>query len=323
MVENSSIDNFTEKDHHHVLIADGNKLNRRLMRGILEKTSAYDVVDTADGKEALELLDKLPLDLVIAGENLPTVHVLNLLTEVRQRYGLLPVIVTAEYGGSTGVEVFQHGADDCIYLPLHAEEFIFRIERALRYHNLINQKVTLQKANEELWDRAITDRLTGLYNRQYFEEIYQGEFERTRRYRSQLGCAIFDIDHFKKVNDDYGHLIGDVVLREIGMLVRDTLRRVDVAARYGGEEFVVLMPETTREGLKMVCERIRTTIENFKFCQSSNYLSKPMQQVTISLGAAHFPCENIDDALTMLKIADENLYRAKHNGRNRLEVAWE
>lgn len=314
---------ISEPDRYRLLIADGNVSRRKMMRDYLEKSGHYEITEAWDGLEALNFLQKEPFHLVIADEKVPKMDGLELLKLIRRRYDDLPVVITAAYGGDTGSETLELGADDCIYLPLHLEEFKFRIERALRFHHLIKTRENLERENKELWGRAITDRLTGLYNRQYFEEIYTSEFERTKRYRSQLGCLLLDIDHFKKVNDDYGHLIGDTVLHEIGKLIMNTIRRVDIAARYGGEEFVVLMPETTREGLSQVGERVRVMIEQFEFCRNHPSLSTPMRQVTVSLGAVHYPDEEIKDSLTMLRIADENLYRAKRNGRNRQELAWE
>ncbi|MBZ0264812.1 diguanylate cyclase [bacterium] len=313
---------LSEPDRYRILLVDSDTENRLPIKQYLEVTDRYEVIESGTGKNALELIEKFPFHLIILDETLTDFKGLDLLKTIRERFIDIPIVLKAKYTGSVGVETFALGADDCIYLPLVLDEFKYRIERALNYHHLLKTRESLEKENKELWGRAITDRLTGLYNRQYFEEVYNGEFERTKRYRSQLGCLLFDIDHFKKVNDDYGHLVGDAVLRTIGKLVLNTIRRVDIAARYGGEEFVILMPETTPEGLKHVGERVRTIIATHNFSEDVKNLEEPLRQVTISLGAVHYPKSAVNDSTSMLKLTDDKLYEAKRNGRNRLEIAW-
>lgn len=323
MTDHSSNHEEAESTQYTILVADSDKDRRKTIHVLLTSSTEYLVKEVSSEESLLSSLAADTVHLVILNEKLGGEDLLSLVRKLKATQKKLPVIVTADFRSKLGHEIFSAGVDDCIFLPLRKEEFLFRITRSIRFYHLLTLQETLVRENEELWDRAITDRLTGLYNRQYFEEVFQGEFERTRRYRGQLGCIIFDIDLFKNVNDDYGHLVGDVVLREIGKLVRITLRRVDIAARFGGEEFVIIMPETSREGLLLVGERVRGLVQDHKFCKDVKELKKPMRQVTISLGAAHYPDEEIRDAMTMLKFADESLYRAKRHGRNRLEVAWE
>ncbi|MBD3166451.1 diguanylate cyclase [bacterium] len=235
----------------------------------------------------------------------------------------IPVLLTGSPDKSSRRHMLEAGADDILYKPIEEKEVLYRAARALQLYRLRQASEELRRQNKELWGRAITDRLTGLYNRQYFEEVLSGEFERAKRYRTQVSCIMFDIDHFKMINDRYGHLTGDTVLRELGKLVVDTLRRADIAARYGGEEFVVILPETTRSGAKLVAERLREYTEAFQFCAQSPPENGPMRTITISLGVAHYPDDRVSTSQQLLKMADEMLYIAKRAGRNRVVVAWE
>ncbi len=312
-----------EPDVYNILVVDDNGASRQLMAEILQSDGKYHVDEAVDGQAALEALKGSSYHMVISDVKMPRMDGLELLEVIRERHPDLPVIIASGFGDEISAHAFEKGADDCIYMPFRIEEFKFRVARTLRYYQLMMVRDNLVKQNHELWGRAITDRLTGLYNRQYFEEIVTTEFERAKRYRTQLGCILFDIDHFKLVNDDYGHLVGDTVLKEIGGLVMETLRRADIAARYGGEEFVIILPETTREGVFLVAERLRSAVEEHQFCEENPPENKEMRQVTISLGASHFPDERLYSSMQLVKITDEKLYQAKKEGRNKVIVAWE
>ena len=159
---------------------------------------------------------------------------------------------------------------------------------------------------------SITDALTGLYNRRYFEQCADREFLRAARYKSDLTFAIVDIDFFKKINDTYGHLCGDKILKEVAFLLNESFRKTDIVFRYGGEEFVVILTETNAEAARIPLERLREKIE-------LNYFKFKTQdlKVTISLGYSS-DVEEAEDAPELLSFADAALYRAKENGRNRV-----
>lgn len=166
----------------------------------------------------------------------------------------------------------------------------------------------------EVQQLAITDGLTGLYNRRYFMELAQNEFERSRRYKRRLSVMMFDIDHFKIVNDTYGHPFGDKVLQAIAKLCKEKLREVDSLSRYGGEEFIALIVETSLVSAKKVAERLRTEVEKLV-----THHAKADVRVTISIGLAE-QNENTPTLETLIARADQAMYVSKHKGRNRVSV---
>ncbi len=169
----------------------------------------------------------------------------------------------------------------------------------------------LHKKTEEL---TITDALTELYNYRYFRNKLTDELRRADRYRQKLSILMLDLDHFKEVNDRYGHQTGNVTLREVSSIIRECVRDIDVVARYGGEEFVVILPQTHEEDAAIIGERIRETVEKNYFPNSSGQRDI---QITISLGVATYP-EGIHNLDQLIEKVDRALYRAKAEGRNRV-----
>lgn len=161
---------------------------------------------------------------------------------------------------------------------------------------------------------SLTDSLTGLYNRRHLDSTLECEFLRAKRYNNNLSLAVIDIDFFKKVNDTYGHLCGDYILKETAYIIYDTFRKTDIVFRYGGEEFVVLLTETSPENAKIPLERLRCNIENAKFRFKDKNLN-----ITISIGAASVN-EDTESAGQLLDNADKALYEAKNSGRNKLII---
>jgi len=160
---------------------------------------------------------------------------------------------------------------------------------------------------------SITDELTGIANRRHFEWRLAEEVERARRYQYPLSALMLDLDHFKRVNDTYGHQIGDIVLQQIAQRLKRVLRRTDFLARYGGEEFVVLAPQTPADRALILAERLRQVI-----AESPISVSPDLQlRITISIGVAVFP-EHAQNGNELVRAADEALYKAKQTGRNRV-----
>jgi diguanylate cyclase (GGDEF)-like protein len=166
--------------------------------------------------------------------------------------------------------------------------------------------------HEEIYRMTIVDGLTNAFNKRYLVEVLDRELARARRYDRPLSLLILDIDHFKQINDRYGHLAGDHVLKELGHLVLGRIRSEETFARYGGEEFVLILPETPRQGAVELAEQIRQKVEKQVFEFESERI--PVQ---VSIGVVSLEGRQLDSQAFM-KIADENLYRAKRSGRNKV-----
>jgi diguanylate cyclase (GGDEF)-like protein len=169
-------------------------------------------------------------------------------------------------------------------------------------------------SNETLLRFAFTDFLTGLKTRGYFEQQLEMELARSERRGTPVAVLMIDIDHFKRLNDAYGHHAGDLVLRDVAAILTHDLREIDIASRYGGEEFILLLPETDLQGAKLVAQRLRTAVEQASFFTEAG--ANP-EHVTISIGVALFP-EEARFKRDLLEAADAALYEAKDQGRNRV-----
>jgi diguanylate cyclase (GGDEF)-like protein/PAS domain S-box-containing protein len=181
----------------------------------------------------------------------------------------------------------------------------------IMFVHIIRDITESKHLEEELRRLATTDKLTGAYNRTKFEEIIEREIERVKRYNKPLSMIMFDIDHFKKINDTYGHSAGDYVLKTIADIVRETIRKIDYLVRWGGEEFVIISSETNLEKAHALAERIREKTESYKFDK--------VGKVTVSLGVTEFKEQDTKD--TLIKRTDDIMYKAKERGRNRVEVS--
>ncbi len=180
--------------------------------------------------------------------------------------------------------------------------------------DVANNRRQLLSANAELQKLSSTDRLTGLYNRGHWEESLQKEHARHRRYDSTATLIMLDIDHFKRINDTYGHQAGDKAIQRVADVIRDMSRDMDVAGRYGGEEFVILLPDTSKEGGRVFAERLRHNVAALKIEHAGEIL-----RLTISLGVADLSvtCDHHEE---WIRWADEALYASKEDGRNRVTV---
>jgi diguanylate cyclase (GGDEF)-like protein len=163
--------------------------------------------------------------------------------------------------------------------------------------------------HEEIYRLTTVDGLTQIFNRRYFLEQFEREVSRAKRYRRELSLMMFDIDHFKDINDSYGHLAGDYVLKQLATVIKGKIRREDILARYGGEEFVIILPEIDGGNAVIFAEKVRKIVEKAPFKFEDTRIS-----VTISVGLGTLT--ESDDAASLIKRADEKLYEAKAAGRN-------
>ncbi len=189
------------------------------------------------------------------------------------------------------------------------EKKIKSLDPAIRkkFSKLISE---LQSHVDILYELATIDEKTGVYNNKFFKTISEMELEKARRGMGQLSLVIIDLDHFKKINDNYGHLVGDAVLKKLGTILKENVRKYDIVSRFGGEEFIVLFPNTNLERAKMVSERLKRNIEN----------NKEMMRYKLTTSGGVSTYHKNDNVTRMKQRADKALYRAKNNGRNRIET---
>ncbi|HYW83064.1 MAG TPA: GGDEF domain-containing protein [Spirochaetia bacterium] len=188
----------------------------------------------------------------------------------------------------------------------------------IQYITRIVRFASIAIENASLFRQATTDRMTGLFSHHFFEKTLDEELERARRYKSTFSLVMFDIDHFKKFNDTYGHLQGDRIIREIAKLLCKSIRQVDFPARYGGEEFAVILPAVDVKGAIVVAERLRKKVETYPFPSANG--GQPLH-VTISLGVTEFDDETAYAPTEIIREADRALYRSKEHGRNKVTVS--
>jgi len=317
-----------------LLVADDDQLIVSQIREGLAG-SEYTFFECRDGTEVLSAIRQHHPDLLLLDVEMPGLGGVEVCRIVKANqgatgFGFIPVILmTARRTGK--VEGLELGADDYLIKPFDMLELSARVKSMLRLKALqdalVQKNRELDKANKELEDKrqellklSRTDGLTGLINRRHFEERLAAEFARSERYRAPLSCFLLDIDHFKKVNDTWGHPFGDVVLREVAAVARRALRDVDVIARYGGEELIALLPETGPEEAWRAAERVRMGVEAMRL--TAQTASGPQTvKCTASIGVSTFPSDQVDSAETLVQTADNCLYDAKEGGRNQVRQA--
>ncbi len=218
------------------------------------------------------------------------------------------------YQPITGQEEFMY--QNTTILPLQATNSAIEHVCVIIYDvtNVAVNKHQLQSANDQLKHLSRTDRLTGLNNRGHWEEELKREYSRHRRYGSTAALVMFDIDHFKKVNDTYGHQAGDKVIQAVAEVVRKEARDTDIAGRYGGEEFVILLPDVDSAGARLFAERLRQKTEALTVDYDGQVIP-----FTISLGVADL-AQSSNDHQQLIEWADHALYQSKRNGRNQVSV---
>jgi len=299
-----------------VLVADDDPVARMLLERNLHRWR-YEVVTASDGEEAWKILQEpgapriALLDWMMPGKTGPEIC-----REARQRplstYSYL-VLVTARDEKDDVISGFEAGADDYLVKPVNPAELHARLHVGLRILDLEDKLVA---AREEMQFKATHDALTRLMNRAAVDEFVRRELARSQRERAPLGVLLADIDHFKLVNDTYGHAAGDEVLREVANRLAAGVRAYDVVARYGGEEFLIVLPGCNTASLT---ERARYLLEAVRGRPCK--VSGRDLQVTVSIGAACTFDVEVSTPALLVHAADAALYSAKRQGRNRVVIA--
>jgi two-component system cell cycle response regulator len=308
---------YTEFDRpgsacERVLVAEDDLMFRRILQKWLEKWG-YHVTLAEDGAEAWQILQQeLPPQVLIFDWMMPAINGPDLCRMVRKQrrtgyqYILLATAKDAKRDLVLGLEA---GADDYLTKPFDKSELRARLRAGNRILTLQDEQM---RAHEQLRYQATHDALTGIWNRVEILDLLRRELDRASRSYSSTGLLMLDVDHFKKINDTYGHLTGDEVLKEVTRRITKAVRTYDSIGRYGGEEFLILLPGCSREQIDQGAERVRAAVDDGPIFVDGSAVS-----VTVSIGAA--VTAGATSAEEMLSAADIALYRAKV-GRNRTEL---
>lgn len=315
-----------------ILIVDDVPTNIKILRELLAGT--YELFVATNGKKAVEIAEaKLP-DLILMDVMMPEVDGITACGLLRNRAvtSEIPVIfITAKSDVDDMVKGFDAGGVDYVTKPFHPAELNARVRTHLELKRSREQLQRygrqLEEVNKELEDRneqlndaieklhlaAMTDSLTGLRNRRYMTMKIEEEIVRYRRAQRVFSLILTDIDHFKNINDRYGHECGDRVLKHVSKILRSSIREQDYLARWGGEEFLFLLPETDGKGSLAVAEKLRLAI-----AETSVHCQEPEIRVTMTFGVTEY--DQSDNMDTSIREADNALYVGKQRGRNRVVV---
>jgi diguanylate cyclase (GGDEF)-like protein len=302
-----------------ILIAEDDNVSRRLLEVTLRKWG-YDVVVCPDGVSAWEVLQQPDAPhLAILDWMMPTMDGLEVCRRVRQHTSdsyVYLILLTARSQKEDLITGLEAGADDYLTKPFDAQELRMRLRAGQRILNLLEELIF---AREALREQAQRDSLTRLCNRATVLTLLRKELLRAERLHrngkpAPVSVVMLDLDHFKHINDTYGHLAGDAVLREAARRMREAIRPYDCLGRYGGEEFLLVFADCESAGAVALAERLRLAVS-----QDAMVLAEGQVSITLSAGIATSGATH--EALVLVGAADTALYRAKRNGRNRIEIA--
>ena len=298
-----------------ILIIEDEEDIRALLSSLLE-SEGYHIITASNGREGIAMFQEHSPDLVLTDVRMPIMDGIEVLREIKAKESDTEVIIlTGHSDEATAIDCLRLGAYDYFCKPLEDIDVLFTaVERVLEKRSLELKNRSLVKQLEEL---SIRDSLTGLYNYRHLQACLDDEINRSRRYDHSFFILMIDADHFKDVNDTYGHLFGDHVLKKLGDLINGELRSTDRLFRYGGEEFLVIMNEISKSEVVKVVNRQMAAIRNHSFIYEDQ-----KAKVTVSMGGAFFP-EDAQNKVNLVREADQALYRAKEAGRDRFECCFE
>ncbi len=296
-----------------VLVADDSATVRALVRLELE-AAGYEVIEAEHGQQALDAARSSELDAVLLDVEMPVLDGFQTIAALKDdpRTADIPVVfLTSRSASEDVVGALRAGAHDYLRKPPDPAELLARVAAAVEVTALRSE---LRRRTDELDRMSRTDHLTGLFNRRHLDESLQAMVSSSRRHHFPVSVLLVDVDHFKAVNDRYGHEAGDVVLQGVASALGSAVRVDDVLGRWGGEEFLVLAPHTDLAGVQVLAERLRQQVSAHAVATSAGEVA-----VTISIGGATTvglgtPVDEV------LRAADERLYAAKAAGRDRAEV---
>jgi two-component system cell cycle response regulator len=292
-----------------ILLVEDNEVDTKLVKNAL-KEQPFKLKVVNRGSDVFNLVRRENVDLVLLDIILPDINGFEVCRRLKEDHkDIQIVIVTCLDDLESKIKGVELGADDFLVKPIVNRELNARIRVLLEKKGHLD---SLRSHYEAALDSAILDWLTGLYNHGYFQQFLDYELKRAVHQGFPVGLIMIDVDDFKLYNDRLGHSAGDAILRELGQVIRNIIREVDLAARYGGEEFAVVLPYTNREGARRVAERIHKAISSHDFFHDESLgLGSP----TVSMGISVFPEEG-STKKELIESADKMLYTAKQNGKN-------
>lgn len=318
----------SQEPDNRVMVVDDDASILGVIAEVLQD-DGYDVTTAGSGEEALELLKEGEFALVMTDIRLPGINGVEVLEGVKVASTRTNVImITSHASLETSLDAIKRGAYDYLLKPFEdlslissaakraVKSFSLDLERSQLIRSLKLSNKELGRVNRVLHGLAIRDGLTDLFNHRYVNEMLQKEIEKAEVENTDVSLIFVDVDKFKLFNDEYGHQNGDVLLRELGALMRDNVRQKDIVARWGGEEFVIVSPDTNNNTAARLAESLRATIAEHIFMNGAQKLNS---QVTISAGVSSLSTQKTKAAL--IEAADAALYRAKENGRNQVQLA--
>jgi len=299
-----------------ILVADSNPVFQTVLHSMLTGWG-YDVMVASDGNEAFSLLQsEAGPRMAILDSQLPGMSGVEICRRVRALNQLnYPYLLLLTESGPIEdlAAAMDGGADDYVTRPFRSQEFRTRLQVGSR---IVKLQERLIQAREELYEKATRDSVTGFWNREAIIQILDCEIARASRSGASIGVVMADIDHFKQVNDRFGHLAGDTVLRETTHRMSSVLRKYDSMGRFGGEEFLIIVPNCQFDGSLVVAERLRDAVARQPYSANGAECA-----VTCSFGLAWTACDGTTDANQLIREADAALYAAKGKGRNRVETS--
>ena len=306
--------------HFPILVAEDDPVARKILEKTLIK-EGHEVVSVENGRKAFDLFKERFFPIILTDWMMPEMDGIELCRAVRNHQAsgyVFVIILTSKDSKNDIVTGLNSGADDYVNKPFNPPELKARIKTCMR---ILELERSLKQANENIRILSITDPLTKSYNRGYITECLPKEINRAIRYERALSLMLCDIDHFKKVNDTYGHQAGDQVLIEVVHSIKNSIRQdLDWIARYGGEEFLIVLPETGPQGACILAERLRNSISKHKFIFQEKAI-----HITCSFGISGFDSVTSDENISsesLINTADKHLYQCKFEGRNRVKAGY-
>jgi len=313
-VQTPDAERRTATEEFRILIVDDSPVYRKLLEQQLFGLESCVISVARSGREAVKIIEAQHPSLIITDWLMPDLTGIELCQTIRSanhEYAYI-IILTSNADKKDIVKGFSAGADDYLTKPFDEEELRARVRVGMRLVDLQRQ---IQAKNQLLEELALTDSLTGLPNRRAVVAWADRQLRSAARHGFSLWVVLIDLDHFKRVNDTYGHEAGDIVLTSFGEILKANTRASEISGRIGGEEFAFVVTFADEDGIRTVAERIRR-----QFSEQVFHFSGSDIRVTASFGAAGFSGEKAPEFSAVIALADRALYRAKHLGRNRVEI---